>query len=268
MARAERTVETDSERTCIVTRQIHAPSEMLRFVLGPDETVVPDLKRNLPGRGVWVSAEAKIVAEAVKRQLFAKGFKTKARASETLSEEVDRLMEQQALQSLSIANKAGLVTSGAAKVEKIIGAGPVAGMVHAIDGGSDGIRKMGQVLMRTYGPVSARIPRIILFASGQLDLALGRSNVIHAALKRGAASDVFLERCRRLTHYRHGAEAKADSELTEFSGPEAMSAPVQAGADDRNQRGGGPDHCQKDRPEHGSGANVMTSGRGPGIETI
>ena len=90
MAQAGRKAEQDSERTCIVTREIHAPSDMLRFVVGPDGDVVPDLKRNLPGRGVWVRAEAALVAQAVKRQLFAKAFKDKVRTSASLPEEIDK----------------------------------------------------------------------------------------------------------------------------------------------------------------------------------
>lgn len=268
MARAGRMTETESERTCIVTRQIRAPSEMLRFVLAPDETVVPDLKRNLPGRGVWVSADRRSVEEAVKRQLFAKGFKEKARAAASLPEEVDRLLEARALEALSMCNKAGLVTTGAAKVEKAVSSGPVAALVHASDGGPDGIRKVGQALTRAFGEAAGGVARVLLFASSQLDLALGRSNVIHAALKSGAASDAFLERCRRLAHYRGEIEMDGARGSAGISGSDALGAPVEAGADDRKQRGGGPDHCQADLPEPSSGANVMTSGRGPGIETI
>ena len=237
MARAGVLAETESERTCIVTRQIRAPAEMLRFVVGPDESVVPDLKRNLPGRGVWVTAQKPIVAEAVKRQAFAKGFKAKARASATLPDDIDRLLEQSALQSLSICNKAGLVSTGAAKVEKAIASAPITAMVHATDGGPDGIRKIGQALTRAYGEAAVSVPRIILFASSQLDLALGRSNVIHAALKSGAASKAFLERCRHLAHYRGeiGAETAPNVDLTtaEMTGSDAHSGPVEAGADDR-----------------------------------
>jgi predicted RNA-binding protein YlxR (DUF448 family) len=207
---------------------------MLRFVVGPDGDVVPDLKRNLPGRGVWVTAEAGHVAEAVKRQLFAKAFKDKVRASASLPEEIDRLLEQQALQALSICNKAGLVTAGSAKVEKFLGSSPVAALVHASDGGADGIRKMGQVLTRLKGEAAASVPRITLFASSQLDLALGRSNVIHAALKSGAASEAFLERCRRLAHYRCGAAGDTLPDGMKMSGPDASGGPVEAGADDRN----------------------------------
>ncbi|MBX9740400.1 MAG: RNA-binding protein [Beijerinckiaceae bacterium] len=253
MARAERLAEGESERTCVVTRAVRPPAEMLRFVLGPDDEVVPDLKRNLPGRGVWVTADAASVATAVERQLFTRSFKTKVRASSTLAQEVDQLLERQALQSMSIVNKAGLVVTGAAKVEKAIAAGHIAAMVHASDGGPDGVRKIGQALTRQYGTEAGSIRRINLFASSQLDLALGRSNVIHAALKKGAASEAFLERCQRLALYRRG---------------KGLESSVHLGADDRNQRGGGPDHCQEDQPEQPSGSDDTTSGRGPGIKNL
>ena len=175
---------------------------MLRFVVGPDGDVVPDLKRNLPGRGVWVTADAAHVAQAVKRLLFAKAFKDKVRVSATLTEDIDRLMEQQALQALSICNKAGLVTAGAAKIEKVLGSAPVAALLHATDGSADGVRKMGQLVTRTKGDAAAKLPRVTLFASSQLDLALGRSNVIHAALKTGPAASAFLSRARKYAHYR------------------------------------------------------------------
>ena len=233
MGQAGRKAEANSERTCIVTRDIRAPSDMLRFVIGPDGDVVPDLKRNLPGRGVWVTADSWHVAEAIKRQLFAKAFKDQVRVSASLVEDIDRLMEQQALQALSMCNKAGLVTAGAAKVEKFVGSSPVAALVHASDGGVDGIRKMGQVLARAKGEAAAQVPRVSLFASAHLDLALGRSNVIHAALKSGAAVESFLERCRRLALYRCGAGGEALSDGSRISGPDALGGPVNAGADDR-----------------------------------
>ena len=84
---------------------------MIRFVLGPGETVVPDIRRKLPGRGVWVTASAARVEEAVKRQAFARGFKKKVGAPENLAAEVEALLTQDCLQALSIANKAGQVVS-------------------------------------------------------------------------------------------------------------------------------------------------------------
>jgi hypothetical protein len=192
------------ERTCIVTRAKGLPEDMIRFVVGPGAIVVPDIRRKLPGRGVWVTARAGHVAEAVKRQAFSRGFKTKVVASEGLAVEIEALLTTDCLQALSLASKAGQVVSGFAKVEEAIASGAIAGLVHAADCGADGMRKLGQSLHRSYGDERAR-PRVELFRSGQLDLALGRANVIHAALIEGPASEGFLGRCRKLTLYRSGS---------------------------------------------------------------
>jgi predicted RNA-binding protein YlxR (DUF448 family) len=198
--------ETGSERTCIVTRARLSPDEMIRFVAGPSGDIVPDLRRRLPGRGVWVTATAEAVSKAMKGGNFARSLKKPVSAPNSLAEDLDRLIEKDALQSLAMANKAGLVVAGAAKVEAQIGHGDVAALIHAQDGSADGIRKIGQAVSRKYGPnpdpLADPLPRIDFFASGQLDLALGRSNVIHAALRRGAASQAFLTRCGRLARYR------------------------------------------------------------------
>ena len=151
-----------------------------------------------------MTARADRVAEAVKRQAFSRGFKTKVVASESLAAEIEALLTKDCLQALSMANKAGQVVTGFAKVEEAIASRAVAGLVHAADCGADGMRKLGQSLRRRYGDETAR-PRVDLFRSDQLDLALGRANVIHAALIEGAASEGFLGRCRKLALYRSGS---------------------------------------------------------------
>ncbi|HUB63514.1 MAG TPA: RNA-binding protein [Methylocella sp.] len=198
-----RAAEGSLERTCIVTQTKGSPEEMIRFVIGPGTIVAPDIGRKLPGRGVWVTARADRVTEAVKRQAFSRGFKTKVVAPESLAAEIEALLTKDCLQALSMANKAGLVITGFAKAEQAIALRAIAGLVHAADCGADGFRKLGQDLHRCYDSDQA-IPRIKLFSSGQLDLALGRANVIHAALIQGPASEGFLGRCRKLTLYRSG----------------------------------------------------------------
>jgi predicted RNA-binding protein YlxR (DUF448 family) len=195
--------ETGPERTCIVTRAKGSPEGMIRFVIGPGAVVVPDIRRKLPGRGVWVTARAERVAEAVARKSFARAFKTKVAVSEQLSAEIEGLLTKDCLQSLSVANKAGQVVAGFGKVEDVIAAGTLAGILHASGCGEDGVRKLGQSLRKRFGSADAK-PRIDLFQSCQLDLALGRTNVIHAALVNGAASEAFIARCRRLAAYCSG----------------------------------------------------------------
>ena len=100
----------EPERTCIVTREAQSPAGLIRFVLGPDNQVVPDLRHKLPGRGVWVTARFDKVEEAAKRRLFSRAFKTEARASETLAADIESLLREDLRQGLSLANKAGSVT--------------------------------------------------------------------------------------------------------------------------------------------------------------
>jgi len=197
-------------RTCIVTRAERQPEEMIRFVLAPDGTVTPDIRRRLPGRGVWVTASAEVVAQASKRRAFDRGFKGKAVVPDDLAGLVDRLMEADCLQGLSLANKAGLVTTGFAKVEAAIAAGETIAILHATDGGQDGKRKIGQALRRRFGAEAP--PEMECFGSAQLDLALGRTNVIHAALRAGPASAALLESMKRLQVYRSAATPSAGAE--------------------------------------------------------
>ena len=214
--------ERGPERTCIVTRRKGAPETMIRFVVGPDEVVVPDIRRKLPGRGVWVDAEERNVAAALRKGAFARGFKAKVTVPPTLAADVDALLGRDALQSLAMANKAGLVVAGFAKVEAAIHGGKVAAVLHAAEAGDDGIRKMDAVLRRARerSEESGRTARVSapasikLFSTEQLELALGRTNVIHAALAVGPAGHAFLTRCHRLIKYRSGAAHDQGADAT------------------------------------------------------
>ena len=198
-----------SERTCIVTKTKAAPEAMIRFVLGPDAEVVADLRHKLPGRGVWVTARTDAVAAAVERKAFARGFKAQVKVSPSLPQEIDVLLSQMCLQALSLSKKAGEVVTGFFKAEAAIKEGHVIGLVHASDGGADGSRKLAQALRRRSGGEPKA--EIRLFTSLQLSLALGGTNVIHAALTEGAASEAFLSHCRRLERYRSAPSAPSDA---------------------------------------------------------
>jgi predicted RNA-binding protein YlxR (DUF448 family) len=200
------TKERESERTCIVTRRRAPPEAMIRFVRGPDGVIAPDIRARLPGRGVWVGARAELVAEAAKKRIFAKSLKEQVETPPQLAQDVDRLLEADCLQMLALANKAGAVTAGFNKVADQLAKGAAAILIEASDGGADGRRKLRQAARRAEGGNAREndgVPPIIgLFTSSQLDLALGRTNVIHAALASGGPGMSFLSRCRRLAAYR------------------------------------------------------------------
>jgi predicted RNA-binding protein YlxR (DUF448 family) len=186
---------------------------MLRFALSGEGAVVPDIRQKLPGRGVWTRLNRAVVSQAAAKQAFSRGFRASVRAEPNLADEVDRLLEQDALRFLSLVNKAGLVTVGAAKVEAAIRAaaskGDLAGLIQASDGARDGASKLQRLLDGVMGERAAIVARINLFDSRRLDLALGRTNVIHAALFAGPASAAFLAKVARLTSYRSDATAAA-----------------------------------------------------------
>jgi hypothetical protein len=192
-----------TERTCVVTRAVKPVDELIRFVTAPDGAVVADLKRRLPGRGVWVTATRAAVDEAVKRKAFGRGFKREVRAAPDLGREVEWLLERAALDALGIVQKAGRVKTGFAKTEAALADDPIAAVLQASDGSADGARKIAAAVMRRKMDENAgEIPIIVAFATAQLDLALGRSNVVHAALLAGPASNGFLARCQSLERYR------------------------------------------------------------------
>lgn len=194
-----------NDRTCIVTRQAGPAEELIRFVAAPDGTVAPDLKRKLPGRGCWVRAERRAVDEAVRRKLFSRALKATVSAAPDLGARVDALLASWALGSLGLARKAGVVVTGATKVEQAVRAGRAAMVLHASDAAVDGVRKIDQARRVAARDGSRDIPALSLFTSDEFGLALGGGNVIHAAVLEGAAADGFVKRALLLQRYRSGS---------------------------------------------------------------
>lgn len=197
------------ERTCVATRAVRPVGELIRFVIGPKGEVVPDIKARLPGRGVWVSAARDAVATAVKRKAFARAFRREVVVSAQLVVHVEELLARAALDALAMAGKAGQAVTGFTKVEEALRHSHIMGIVHASDAAPDGIRKIGQILRQTHDAGPDSIPIITTFTSAQLDLALGRPNVIHAALLAGPASTTFVARSLRLERFRTGNPGEA-----------------------------------------------------------
>ena len=143
-----RTNRSATTRMCAVSRDVRPIDELIRFVVAPAGEVVADLKRKLPGRGLWVSASRKMVAEAVRRHQFSKGFKRDVRAAATLAADTEVLLERFVGDALAMAAKAGQVLSGFTKVADALdrhGQGAVRALIHATDGAVDGIRKLDAI---------------------------------------------------------------------------------------------------------------------------
>jgi hypothetical protein len=186
-----------TERTCIVTREQKPVAAMIRFVIAPDGEVVADLRRRLPGRGVWVTAKSGLVETAERKHLFQRGFGEPVKVPLGLAGRVAEQLAEAAESALSLARKAGSAVAGFGKIETALGRESVVALIHAREAAADGVAKLAAAARR-----AGATPEIInLFKGEQLDLAFGRANVIHAALLAGPASDNVLARVRALTGF-------------------------------------------------------------------
>jgi predicted RNA-binding protein YlxR (DUF448 family) len=194
-----------NDRTCIVSRERREPDELIRFVVGPDGAVVPDLKRKLPGRGCWVSADRLHVEKAVAKNLFARAFKRQVDVSPHLADQIDQIMVKSALGAVGLARKAGAVALGAAKVDNAVRSGEALCVTHATDASQDGVRKITQARRATAHLGGPEIHAYKLFSEAELSLALGGTNVIHAAVLAQEAGKAAEKRLVALDRYRGGS---------------------------------------------------------------
>jgi len=213
-------------RTCALSRKPLPVSDMIRFVVGPAGEAVPDIKRKLPGRGIWITATRAALEEAIKRNVFARAFKREVNVAKDMAAQTERLLESAALDALAMAGKAGGVVGGFAKVEATIGRANLLALIHASDGAADGKRKLDGALHRNKDEIPREITVIDMFSGGQLDLALNRPNVVHAALLAGPGSETFLSRAARLARFRTGNSPDAVSATAPTDGAPDVNAPM------------------------------------------
>lgn len=192
---------------CALTRLERPVEDLIRFVLGPDGTIVPDTDAKAEGRGVWITLSHAAVEEAVRKKAFARSLKENVTVPPDLADLTRLRLEQRFASSLAMARKAGQFTSGGMKVKSAIEAGHLIALLSATDGADDGKNKMLGALRalnharREGSAEGPQVPHFELLSSMQLGLALGLENVIHAALMTGAAAQSALEKARRLARY-------------------------------------------------------------------
>ena len=213
MAEHKRKDDGLNDRTCIVTRESGDADALIRFVAGPDGMVVPDLKRQLPGRGCWVTAERALVDKAVAKKLFARALKTEVRAAPDLGAEVDRLLVNQHAGMMNLARKAGQFVTGSSKVDQAVRALAALAVFHAVDAADDGVRKIDQArkaasYLRDEEKEEER-PAFRFFAEAEMEALLGQNAFIHAAALAGQAGEGVVKRAIMLDRYRNGAKSRA-----------------------------------------------------------
>ena len=191
-----------SVRQCAVTRVRLAPDALVRFVRGPDGTVVPDGFGKLPGRGAWILADRKILETGLQSDVFSKAFKASSRPMDGLADEVERQLVQRCTGLLGMAKKSGVAVLGFDQVRDYIRKQEPGLLLEASDGAEDGRNKVHFLAKAIYEDVEVAGA----LSSAELGMAFGRQHVVHALLEYGSLSDAFAVAYRRLTGFRDAPE--------------------------------------------------------------
>lgn len=187
--------ETDSpERRCIVTGESQPIGGLIRFVIGPDGMVVPDLAGKLPGRGIWVSADRGALEQAVKRKLFARAARQPVHIPDEFPDLVHDLLTRRVIDLISLARKSGHAVGGYEKVRDWLARGDARILIQAHDGSARGKTKLR--------PPEGQDRHITCLSAQELGLAFGREHVIHAALAAGGLTARVVEEAAKLARMR------------------------------------------------------------------
>lgn len=194
--RAKDTLEEagSPERRCIVTGESQPRGGLIRFVIGPDGGVVPDLAGKLPGRGIWISADRGALEQACKRKLFARAARKPVQVPDGLPDLVHDLLTRRVIDLISLGRKSGQAVAGYEKVRDWLTRGDARVLIQAHDGSARGKTKLR--------PPSGRDSHITCLSAQEMGVAFGREHVIHAALAAGGLTSRVVEEAAKLARLR------------------------------------------------------------------
>ncbi|RUS58899.1 RNA-binding protein [Pseudorhodobacter sp. E13] len=193
----EKDREDGPERRCIVTGVSQPRGGLIRFVVGPDAQVVPDLLGRLPGRGIYVAADRAAVAKAATKGLFSRAARQAVKAPDGLAEQVEALLARRVIELLSLARKAGQAVTGYEKVKDWLVKGQAIALIQASDGSERGKSKLR--------PPERKNGFIGCLSAQEMGLAFGREHAIHGALAAGGLGLRVVEEAARLAGFREQA---------------------------------------------------------------
>ncbi|MEM9331503.1 MAG: RNA-binding protein [Pseudomonadota bacterium] len=184
-------------RTCIVSRTEKPLEDMIRFVTDPENNVIPDLKRNLPGRGVWITATEAYIKCAIEKGLFSRAFKKPVKATPDLTDLIKQLLKSRVSGLLSMAKKAGALTKGQHKVEEQIRKGNASLIIIATNNRGDGKQKI-KSLLEKHAP---QTPCVEVFTSDELDSIFGGVNTVHISLDESGITEQIRSTAEKLRRF-------------------------------------------------------------------
>lgn len=166
--------QTTENRKCIVCGEVKEKEQLLRFTLTPDNRIIPDFKKKLPGKGIYVSVSQTALQKAIDKNLFAKAVKKNVKVNAELTQTVENILRKKGLESICLAKKAGVLITGFEKVSEQIKRGKIAFLLEAADAGADGHQKITNL--------AAGLEIFTIYDVEELDKALDKVNTVHAAL--------------------------------------------------------------------------------------
>lgn len=199
---------TESERRCIVAGCSFPPEKLIRFVVGPDNQIVPDLEEKLPGRGFWLSAERDMVNTACDKKLFNKAARCSVHVSATLADDLEALLVRRCLDRIALARRAGQAVGGYDRVtERLRAGGRWRGgiLLAASDGAADGRKKISR---RAEG-----MDVISLFSAAELGSAIGSERTVHLIIESGGLARTLRRDTGRLAGFRRDSGADAEDDM-------------------------------------------------------
>lgn len=206
--------DTGPSRRCLATGRVRPKDELIRFVVGPEGDLVPDLAERLPGRGLWLSPGPDMVNTALSKGLFAKAARRAIKAAPDLADRLEGLLVRRCQDLLGLARRAGQAVAGFEKVRGLLGQGPAALILCAADAAEDGRRKIAAL-------TGGKEP-IELLTRAELGLAMGRDQAVHLAVAPGGLATRLGQEFSRLAEWRRGDRAvRAGHEARGKSGQSA-----------------------------------------------
>lgn len=184
----------EPERRCIATGESQPKAGLIRFALGPDGQVVPDVLGRLPGRGIYVSADRDAIGRAAAKGLFARAARQPVKVPEGLADLVEDQLARRVVDLISLARKAGQAVAGYEKVKDWLTSDQARVLIQASDGSERGKAKLR--------PPAGEGTFIGCLTARELGLAFGREHAIHGALAGGGLTTRVVEEAARLAGIR------------------------------------------------------------------
>ena len=189
--------ESGPNRRCLVTGETLAMDRLVRFVIGPDASVVPDIEGRLPGRGMWLSARRDVVNKALAKNAFARAARRPVTVPGDLADRIESLLLRRCVELLGMARRAAQVVAGFDQVRAALIEGRGGVLIEATDGAQDGRDKL-RALARDVRVIAA-------LSSEELGGAFGRERFVHVLVPRGRLADRISVEAERLAGFRNVA---------------------------------------------------------------